>query len=674
MAGQQWTVRTAAIGIAALVTLDDRTAVAQWQSTISGAPYSSAVDVAVDAGDDVVAAGSIQTNGDALNDFALVKLSGATGGELWRYVIVGENTGYSYANAVAVDTAGDVVAAGELNRGSHSLAARTKFAAVKVSGTTGTELWRYEIPAASGNRVISPAFDVALAGATQVVVAGQTQNDPNAALVKAFTVVKLAAANGSEIWRRDVVGTTVGGVNAAWTVGVDSAGDVLAAGYTDNVSTGLDFTVVKLAGSDGAELWRYVAHGTGIDTNPNDADTADYDSAYTLAFDGADNVYAGGFVENSTTRKDLIAVKLAAADGSELWRRELGICAGVSDVAASMLINADGDAFVAGSMRLGVAGDAAVVKLGGTDGSVLWEATIDGTASESDLGYEIELSSAGDVVLVGTTDNSGSGDDITLVKLAGSDGAELWRQVIDGGGEEGEYGQALALDGAGDVIGVGTTNYFTNFTVVKVSDVTPDPKTVIPTPMCPPPTPTPTLPPLAPDLVKGTKFFLKDRDGAADLRKLVLLARDAAVMAPIPGSLADPTTGGGELKVVNPSTNEAMTIALPENHWRGIGDPPGSRGYDYADAGLVDGPCKKVSIRPKKLKALCRGSGITFSLDELSQGSLAIRLRSGGTAQPQDYCMRFGGTVIKDTQAAGGSSGVFKAADANPPFGCVSGP
>src|SRR5262245_13076605 len=102
MAGQQWTVRTAAIGIAALVGFDNRAAVAQWQSIISGAAsaysYSSAIDVAVDPADDVIAAGNITRPGDLLTDFTLVKLSGVSGGELWRYVIPAENTGYSYAN------------------------------------------------------------------------------------------------------------------------------------------------------------------------------------------------------------------------------------------------------------------------------------------------------------------------------------------------------------------------------------------------------------------------------------------------------------------------------------------------------------------------------------------------------------------------------------------------
>jgi hypothetical protein len=69
--------------------------------------------VAVDAGGDVFAAGELQ-RAVTYDDFAVVKLSGATGSELWRRVIKGETKDnfYEKAVALAVDSGGHAVAVG----------------------------------------------------------------------------------------------------------------------------------------------------------------------------------------------------------------------------------------------------------------------------------------------------------------------------------------------------------------------------------------------------------------------------------------------------------------------------------------------------------------------------------------------------------------------------------
>src|SRR5439155_5353860 len=60
-------------------------------------------------------------------------------------------------------------------------------------------------------------------------------------------------------WQTDISGTAGGGVFNASVV--DGCGNVVAAGATTNTDTGNDFTVVKLDGTSGAELWRQVISG-----------------------------------------------------------------------------------------------------------------------------------------------------------------------------------------------------------------------------------------------------------------------------------------------------------------------------------------------------------------------------------------------------------------------------
>ena len=92
--------------------------------------------------------------------------------------------------------------------------------------------------------------------------------------------------------------------------------------------------------------------------------------------------------------------------------------------------------------------------------------------------------------------------------------------------------------------------------------------------------------------------------------------------------------------MVNPSTLEEQLIPLPAIHWKALGKPAGSKGYKYRDRSLVSGPCKSAKVRTAQFKVVCRGSGITYSLDEPSQGAVAVTLKLG-TDLP--YCMSFGG-------------------------------
>ncbi|HUM00078.1 MAG TPA: thrombospondin type 3 repeat-containing protein [Mycobacterium sp.] len=172
-------------------------------------------------------------------------------------------------------------------------------------------------------------------------------------------------------------------------------------------------------------------------------------------------------------------------------------------------------------------------------------------------------------------------------------------------------------------------------------------------------------------LIGGDKLMIKDRDGEPAVRKIVLISKDPSVVSPPPKSGADPTKVGAQLRLYNPGTGEDAVFALPAARWKGLGRPAGIKGYKYTDKDFVDGPCKKVIIKPGTiLKAVCKGDQIGFSLDEPQQGSVAVRLVTGSSGTPSSYCLNFGGQVLADEPATGGNTGVFKAKDAQPPSTC----
>jgi hypothetical protein len=431
-----------------------------WQIDINGTANRAdqARAVAVDGAGDVVAAGWTDNKG-TINDFTVVKVAGDAGAERWRVVIAGtepgtQNRRADQAIAVAVDAAGDVVAVGSTANAAFGV---VDFTVVKLAGANGAELWRYVFPAGLSGQTNAVAVDAA----GDVVAAGLSSNSPSA---YDFTVVKIAGSSGAELWR--YILNPANEIDEAQAVTVDSAGDVVAVGTIQTTDTGSDFTVVKLAGGSGAELWRTILNGPANSS----------DEAFAVAVDAAGDVLAAGLTSNSATEVDGFVVKLAGASGTEQWRAVINGTAGGDDRAAAVAVDGAGDVVAAGATFNADTGlDFTVVKWSGGSGAEQWRAVINGTINGEDHAEAVALDGAGDVVAAGFTGNSGTGADFTAVKLSGPSGAEQWRALVDGAGEGADQANAVAVDAAGDVVAAGgISNTGTpllprhDFTVVKL--------------------------------------------------------------------------------------------------------------------------------------------------------------------------------------------------------------
>jgi len=154
-----------------------------WRQELSG---TDATSVAMDTSGDIVAAGSLDNAG--IGNFAVVKFAGGTGTELWR-----QQPSTGLATSVTVDASGDVAAAGAF--GTFAVDTSLDFAMVKLSGATGTELWRQQLNGVVGNADV--ANSVAVDDMGNVLAAGTLDNHHVANLVgDDFTVVSVSAATG----------------------------------------------------------------------------------------------------------------------------------------------------------------------------------------------------------------------------------------------------------------------------------------------------------------------------------------------------------------------------------------------------------------------------------------------------------------------------------------------
>jgi outer membrane protein assembly factor BamB len=545
--------------------------------------------------------------------FLAARLSGADGSILWRVALDGDPTApdYDSANALALDPAGNPIVAGSFQ----TTAGGADFAVVKLDAATGGEIWRRTID----GPVSGPDFarEVGVDPAGDVIAAGQVFGAfPTLA---SWLIVKLDGTSGAVVWSR-----TIDGGDPIDTLGlaIDPMGNVAVAGFMTNPTTDTDFTVVKLSGSTGADLWPpYVV--------PN-ITSLGFETAWDVTTDAAGDVYATGAIGG-----DGHVVRLAAADGSVVWSHTIeGGSSG--QTARAIVLAPDGDAVVAtdGLSQF-------VTRLAAADGSVVWE----GGFPNGDA-WSLALDADGDVIVGGSLREFLSYD-FALAKLDAASGALRWQQVIVGfdtsSSFSGDLVTALVVDADDRVIAAGRVTRRgapDSLVVVSVSSRLPG--------------------------------DLQVRDDALDpnRRKIVLRSTSPDLLVPGAGGLGDPTLGGASLMVSNPGTLETFTTALPAANWTAKPTSDGVAVYRYRDSSFAAGPCRAVTLRTgRKLVAKCIGAQIGFTLDEPSQSVLDARLVLGTNGFP--FCFTFGPGAASDTSTAGGSTGLFRVKAAPPAAICA---
>ncbi len=341
----------------AVVKLNGLTGDRLW-STLTDATGQTPGGLVVDASGNPIVPLS-NSAGATGTTFRVLKLDGITGHVLWEYAPTG--SGFNSAGFVALDGSGDVVAAGPMDWGTDG----SEFAAVKLSGATGAEIWNQKL--AAGTAAASSVLTLALESNGDVVLGGGTP-DPVYTNEMAATVAELAAADGTVRWVRTLphLGGTNEGVSA---LAVNGSGRIFA-GYSD----GHLFEMAAVEPTDGSLIWSKVSselcdnfvftpgtpRAARTLSNGDVIVTGDL-AAEDYSIPGCTNACACGY-------DDLLAIRLSAADGSEIWRARQRY---FNTIWYNIAITTNDDAVIAGSVGTDqppYSSGAAVVRIDGTDG------------------------------------------------------------------------------------------------------------------------------------------------------------------------------------------------------------------------------------------------------------------------------------------------------------------
>jgi hypothetical protein len=424
---------TATIGAALGVALSlPATAAGQDPGIIrfDGGAYDRAGAIAVDGARNTYLAGAIDEGGGG-SSFGVVKL-GADGTLRWSRRYDGSRGGVGgQANAIAVDGAGNVYAAGFVHDG--VIFNQNYDYLVVMFGPDGTQRWAHRYNGPGDNSDF--ATQVAVDGGGDVYVTGFSYGDGYD-----WATLKLAA-DGSLRWERRLTGPGYSDDRAA-DMAVLPDGNLVVAGDAQNAGDGRTSDAETVAyDPQGGVAWRARWSDTAI-SHERIADL-DVDPLGRIAITGTT-------AENASPYAVPTPITLRYEQGG-------AVVQAIREGGSSVDADAAGSIYLAGFF-VAPPGTSSVAKYDAA-GQRVWATPL--TLGSSDVLSRpvVAADSTGTVTLAGTVRDVSTGDGDYLTIRYAPDGRERWRYRFGGGSDPGQQDEVagLAVNGGGDALVTGTS-------------------------------------------------------------------------------------------------------------------------------------------------------------------------------------------------------------------------
>jgi len=305
--------------------------VEQWVARYDGPGnyYDSAHAIALDSSGNVYVTGESTVSGtypDYNYDYATIKYNSA-GGEEWVARYNGPGNYYDFANAIAIDSSGNVYVTGEsYGSGSYNY----DYATIKYN-SSGIEQWvaRYNGPVNDND--VDCAYAIALDSSGNVYVTGESAGSGT---YEDYATIKYNSS-GVEEWVARYNGPE-NQFDGAYAIALDSSGNVYVTGYSWGSVTYCDYATIKYNDA-GVQQWVARYNGPG---NWNDA-------ALAIALDSSGNVYVTGYSSGSGTDVDYVTIKYNSS-GVEQWVMRYNGPGNYYDEAYAIALDSSGNVYVTG--------------------------------------------------------------------------------------------------------------------------------------------------------------------------------------------------------------------------------------------------------------------------------------------------------------------------------------
>jgi hypothetical protein len=177
--------------------------------------------------------------------------------------------------------------------------------------------------------------------------------------------------------------------------------------------------------------------------------------ASDIAVDASGNVFVTGLSAGQITKRfvvstgyDYATIKYDA-NGVQQWVQRYNL-ASKNDEAKSLALDASGNVYITGSCyNSSNYADCVTIRYG-NDGTFHWLQLYNGPAASHDAGNALAVDGAGNVCVAGYSYNSSGRSDVLTVKY-NSGGALLWAGIYDAGTGTQDVGKAMGLDASGNI-------------------------------------------------------------------------------------------------------------------------------------------------------------------------------------------------------------------------------
>ncbi|MEO8146912.1 MAG: SBBP repeat-containing protein [Bacteroidia bacterium] len=405
----------------------DANGVQQWTARFAGlgAGTDRAAKVLADSNGDIVITG--RANNGSNDDYVTIKYN-AAGVQQW--IQYGDRGGNDRATAMVMDASGNVYVTGRSSNGNNDDFYTIKYTS---AGTQGfTKIYDF----VDDDRATAIAID----SSGNIIITGQSDANPNGTRNWNYRTVKYNTI-GTQVWASSYDGA-IGQDDLPYAIAVNAAGAIFVTGVADadpSAEIVNDIVTVKYS-SAGVQTWATTYSGSGgFDDEGN---------AVTIAANGS--CVVAGYIEDNQQQRSGLVVKYSTT-GAQTWGYIFDGIGDNSDNVRDLKVDNTGNVYVSGySVGFNSDRDICTIKMN-SNGDTLWVKRLNGTSPDSDDdANSIDVDGSGNVIVSGFSKNSGTSNDITLIKY-NSVGDTLWTNYYDSPVHETDKSYAMATDGNGNI-------------------------------------------------------------------------------------------------------------------------------------------------------------------------------------------------------------------------------
>ncbi|MFM7666619.1 MAG: hypothetical protein ACKO7D_00345, partial [Bacteroidota bacterium] len=426
-----------------------------WTQTFNNGWDDRPSDLKLDASQNIYVCG-FSNNGT--NDDILVLKYSSAGADQWSggFILNGINSQNENATSMVIDATGNIYITGKSDN-DPGLVQNFDFKTLKISPSKNI-LWQADHNGTGNGE--DEGTSIGLLSTGDVVVTGKSDSDINALISNFDTkTICYSGSTGSQSWIKTYAGAA-GKDDSGNQLAIDNSNNIVVVGSSQDIISESDALSIKYS-SSGVENWSKIFAGNGDNT----------ENVNAMTLDAAGNTYLAGFTYGRSSLKDLCVIKLNSL-GDTLWVKKYNGSNNGNDEATDIKVDATGNIYVTGFIKDSLTDFDIITFKMNPSGNFIWISQYNNnTVNGEDKGSKLEIDATGNVYVLGYTDRNPfflMNEDIVLIKYS-SAGGQQWVKQYDGSASLSDIPFDLCYLPSGKIVLTGSTDNSSDDDIISIA-------------------------------------------------------------------------------------------------------------------------------------------------------------------------------------------------------------